>query len=366
MQAHRGAEQDQIVEKFILIAAGMVVVIAGLRAAEAIAVPFLLSVFIAIICAPALAWLQRRKVPVGLAIILIMVAMLVVGLMVAGLVGTSLNNFSDQMPLYQSRLQQMSGSVVAQLAEWGVTVPEGVWKDHFDPGVAMKLVAQMLNTLGNVMGNAFMILLTVVFILAEMSGFRSKVHAIADDREATEETVNSFIENINQYMAMKSWISLLTGLVVTSGLWLIGVDYPLLWGLLAFMLNFVPSLGSSIAAVPAVLLDLVELGVGSAMLTGGLYLAVNVIVGNVIEPKYMGKGLNLSALVVFLSLVFWGWVLGPVGMLLSVPLTMAVKIGLESREEYRWVGVLLGSAEPEAPDLAHEQPGTEQESNSER
>ena len=119
------------------------------------------------------------------------------------------------------------------------------------------------------------------------------------------------------------------------------VDYPLLWGLLAFLLNYIPNLGSIIAAVPTVLLTLVQLGWSAALIVFAGYSVVNVVIGSFIEPRFMGKGLGLSTLVVFLSLVFWGWVLGPVGMLLSVPLTMTLKIALESSEENRWLAKLL-------------------------
>jgi len=121
------------------------------------------------------------------------------------------------------------------------------------------------------------------------------------------------------------------------------VDYPVLWALLAFLLNFVPTVGSFIAAVPAVLLATVQLGVFSAGLTLAGFVVVNLVMGNAVEPRWMGKGLNLSPLVVFVSLVLWGWVLGPVGMLLSIPLTIMIKIALENQEETRWIGVLLGS-----------------------
>jgi predicted PurR-regulated permease PerM len=134
-----------------------------------------------------------------------------------------------------------------------------------------------------------------------------------------------------------------TGLVVTGGLMLIGVDYALLWGLIAFLLNYVPNIGSIIAAIPAVLLALVQLGPVHAVLVAGLYLIVNVVMGNAVEPRLMGKSLGLSTLVVFLSLVFWGWVLGPVGMLLSVPLTMIMKIALEVNPSTRWLAIMLGS-----------------------
>ena len=120
---------------------------------------------------------------------------------------------------------------------------------------------------------------------------------------------------------------------------LIGVDYHVLWGLLAFLLNFIPTFGSILAAVPPVLLAIVQLGFGEALMTAALYVAVNVIVGSILEPRFMGKGLDLSSLVVFLSLVFWGWILGPVGMLLSVPLTIMLKIALESSPDTHWAAV---------------------------
>ncbi len=146
-------------------------------------------------------------------------------------------------------------------------------------------------------------------------------------------------------MSMKTIISMVTGVLIAVAMWLIGLDNPVLWGVLAFMLNFVPNIGSIIAAVPAVLLALVQLGFASALLVAAVYVAVNVMIGSIIEPKYMGKGLGLSTLVVFVSLVFWGWVLGPVGMLLSVPLTITVKLALDSKPETQWLGHLLGPVE---------------------
>ncbi|WP_156509002.1 AI-2E family transporter, partial [Oleiphilus sp. HI0132] len=133
-------------------------------------------------------------------------------------------------------------------------------------------------------------------------------------------------------------------------IWLLilGVEYPLLWALIAYLLNFVPNIGSIIAAVPVMLLALIQLGPLHMLLVAAGYLFVNTLMGNVIEPRYMGRGLGLSTLIVFLSLVFWGWVLGPVGMLLSVPLTMLLKIAFESSDETRWIAIIMG------PDVAQE------------
>jgi predicted PurR-regulated permease PerM len=147
---------------------------------------------------------------------------------------------------------------------------------------------------------------------------------------------------INRYLAIKTMTSLATGIIVAIVLGIMGVDFPMLWGLLAFLLNFIPTIGSIIAAVPPVLLAMVQFNQGMAVGVAVLYTAVNMIIGNFLEPRFMGKGLGLSPLVVFLSLLFWGWLLGTIGMFLSVPLTMTVKIICDTRDDTKWVGVLLG------------------------
>jgi len=142
---------------------------------------------------------------------------------------------------------------------------------------------------------------------------------------------------------IKSLTSLITGVVVTAWLFFLGVDFAVLWGSIAFFMNFVPFVGSIIAAVPVVFLAFLDAGVQDALLVAAGFLAINLVVGNLIEPRFMGRGLGLSTLVVFLSLLFWGWVFGPVGMFLSVPLTMLVKIALESDPRSRWIAILLSS-----------------------
>jgi predicted PurR-regulated permease PerM len=158
---------------------------------------------------------------------------------------------------------------------------------------------------------------------------------------------------VHDYVFLKAIVSAGTGVLISLLMWALGVDFPLLWGLIAFMFNFVPNIGSVIAAVPAVLLALVQHGVGVAAGVGVGYIAINLVVGNVIEPKLMGEKLGLSTLVVFLSLVFWGWLWGPVGMLLSVPLTVIVKIALEHSDDFRWVAILLGPSDDDPPPLPH-------------
>ncbi|MFC1830105.1 AI-2E family transporter [Thermodesulfobacteriota bacterium] len=198
----------------------------------------------------------------------------------------------------------------------------------------------------SVLTNGFLIIMTVIFMLLEASGMPAKLYAITGGSADSLANYHKFIDNVKQYMAIKTAVSLITGVLVTILLTIVGVDFPMLWGLLAFLLNYVPNIGSIIAAIPAVLLATIQLGLAKAGITAAVYLVINIVMGNIVEPRFMGRGLGLSTLIVFLSLLFWGWVLGPVGMLLSVLLTMTAKIALDSREETRWLSILLG---PELP-----------------
>ncbi|OUS13141.1 hypothetical protein A9Q89_03890 [Gammaproteobacteria bacterium 53_120_T64] len=323
--------------------AAFVVVVAGLKAAEPLLVPFLLSVFIALICSPLLVWLKSRRVPSGLAILLIVLGVVCLGAIVGAVVGTSIRGFRADLPEYQARLQLMSGGVQQWLAARGVHFPPQFWQENFNPGVAMQLVGNILASFGNVMTNAFLILLTVIFIFAEEVGFREKLLHARGGSAHSLAALESFTGSVNRYLVIKTLLSLATGLLVLLVLWVQGVDYPVMWALLAFLLNFVPTVGSFLAAIPAVLLTLIQLGPAEAGSVALAYVVINLLIGNVVEPRWMGKGLNLSPLVVFLSLVFWGWILGPVGMLLSIPLTILLKIALESDPQTAWVGIMLGS-----------------------
>jgi len=330
--------------RLLLVSAAVVIVIAGMKQAAPLLVPFLLSVFIAVLSLPAMLALQKRGVGESISLTIVIAAVFIVGLLLALLVGSSVDDFSRNLPGYQQKISLQWVSLLALLAEYCFVLPETTLARDLDPGAAMKLVASILSGFGNVLANSFLIFLTVIFILLEARSFSRKMKAVTSDDEASG-FFREFSEKLRTYMSIKTWMSLATGLLVTLWLWILGIDYPQLWGVLAFMLNFVPNIGSIIAAVPAILLALVQAGTGSAMLVAAGYVVINIVMGNVVEPKFMGKELGLSTLVVFLSLVFWGWVLGPVGMLLSVPLTVTVKLALDAKPETHWMGAMLGHGE---------------------
>jgi len=331
----------------LIVAACLVVIIAGMRAAQSLLVPFLLSIFVSIICGPMLVWLREKGLSAGLALLAVIMAVLASGALFAVLVGSSVHDFSQSLPFYQERLAEKMAALAKFLNGFGIEMSKSLLFDYLDPGAAMGLASNMLTGLGDMLSNAFLILLTVIFILMEASSFPTKMQAAFSSSSNFLENFDRVVVNVNSYMAIKTWVSLATGLLVAIWLFVIDVDFPLLWGVLAFLFNYVPNIGSIIAAVPAVLLALVQHGSTTALLAGAGYAVINIIIGNVIEPRFMGKGLGLSTLVVFLSLVFWGWVLGPVGMLLSIPLTMTVRIALSTNTETQWVNILLGAAKGE-------------------
>ena len=328
----------------IVTMAALVVVIAGMKAASSIIVPFIFSIFIAIICAPLLSWLTKKKVPSVLAVLMILFTVLLTGFLLMLAVGSSIEQFSQALPGYQANLQVQFNGFITWLDGLGFEISGSGIREAFNPGSAISMINKILDGLGNLFTNAFLIIFTVLFILLEASSFPAKINAMARQGDIQFDYIDHFLSSVQRYIGLKTITSFITGVLVTILLAMQGVDFPVLWGMLAFLLNYIPNIGSIIAAVPAVMLALVQFGIGMAAGTALGYLVINVLIGSVIEPKVMGRGMGLSVLVVFLSLIFWGWVFGPMGMILSVPLTMLVKLALENRESTKWISVLLGSS----------------------
>jgi len=329
--------------RLLLTAASFVIVVAGMRAAEPILVPLLIAGFLAIISTSPVFWLREKGIPAPAAVFFVILGVLSLGLGFILIIGTSLEDFSDAIPRYQTRLTQEMGPLLHWIQEMGFQLNEDLLLKSIDPGASMRLVGRMLSGLGGILTNSFLIILTVIFILLEASSFQQKVRAAFGDPKGTFAQFNKITDAVNNYLAIKTLVSLGTGIIVAIWVAILGIDFPVIWGLLAFLLNFIPNLGSIIAAVPPVLLGYIQFGIGRALLVGVGFGVVNLLFGNVVEPKLLGRKLGLSTLVVFLSLVFWGWVWGPVGMLLSVPMTMVVKIALESSPSTHWISILLDS-----------------------
>nr|XP_061813395.1 AI-2 transport protein TqsA-like [Nerophis lumbriciformis] len=343
--------------RFLVSAAALMVIIAGLKAAGDLLLPMLVALFLAILSSPLLAWLMSRRVPKPLAVLIAVLTNVAILVAFVLPVGGSVNAFTEALPKYREQLRVRTAAAVSwfdghgldtgRLEEIGVDTSTLV-----DQATNMMVgtAADLIRGVAALFTNSLMVLLLLVFMLFEAASLPRKLERAFGIQDFLGRLSNARQE-IQRYLRIKTLMSLLTGVLITTWVWLLGVDFPLLWGLVAFLLNYIPTLGSILASVPAVLIALVELGVGRALLVGLGYLVVNMAIGNFAEPQLMGRKFGLSALVVFLSLLFWGWVWGPLGMLLSVPLTMILKIILENTRDFRWLAELLGS-NPKVPQSA--------------
>ena len=323
--------------------AGFFIVAAGIMDASSLINPLLLALFISIVCAQPLSWLVRRKVPHGLAIAIVLFGVFLIFFGLGQLIVESVSEFSKDAPQYAERLNQISTSILTNLGRLGIDDSIEHLSSMIDSSKVLSFTTGIVSNFGSMMGNTFLIVFIIVFLLMELNSFAVKTIAIVDDPAKSMQYLSKISNSIRHYLAIKTLISLATGILIWFLLYIIGVDYAILWGLLAFMFNYIPNIGSFIAMVPATVFALIQLGFGGAIWTAVAFIAINTVMGSVIEPKVMGKGMGLSTLVVFLSLIFWGFILGTVGMFLSVPLTMTVKIILEQNEKTKWIAILLGT-----------------------
>lgn len=324
----------------MLVMAAIVILLGALKMAAVIAVPILLASFIAIVISPIYGWLISKNVPSALALVGVIAGLMILFSLVGVLIGSSVHSFSGNLPLYEAQLQIQLDTLTAKLNALGII--HGELGSVFNPSALMKYSATVLKGAGSVLTNSFMILLIIAFMLLESTHFATKLEK-AKGQGNTMAQIDEVFSKIKHYMAIKAVISLATGILITALLMLIGLDYAILWGFIVFLLNFIPNIGSILAAVPAVLLAFVQLGPWGALEIGAIYLVINIMIGSIIEPRLMGQGLGISTLVVFLSLIFWGWLLGPVGMLLSIPLTITIKIMLYNEPKTRWLAVLMSN-----------------------
>ncbi|PMR73909.1 AI-2E family transporter [Billgrantia endophytica] len=327
-----------------LALAALVIIIAGMKAGSDLIVPLLLALFIAVICTAPVQWLNRLGVSLRFAVC---ITLLVIGALLS-LVGVLVANtfwtFIEALPGIEDRLYEHYLDILASLADMGLAIDPDRLAGLFDMEDDSAWVPMLLGELGNLVMQSVVVALLVVFMLFETLNFRTKVSQALDDPAPSLRRFHEFSLTLKRYLAVKTLISLVTGVLAWLACVLVGVDFPLLWGVLAFALNYIPNIGSALAALPPILLMLVSQdgGLFQAFVLATAYLAINFVLGNLVEPRLMGRALGLSTFVAFLSLVVWGWVFGVVGMLLSVVLTMTLKIALNSHPQTRWIARLLG------------------------
>lgn len=333
--------------KIVIMLGMLVIILTGIRFAADIIVPFILALFIAVILSPLVQRMVKLRVPRVLAISLLVIIIVLAMVLLLAYLGTSLNELARTLPQYRSSLVIPLKNLEPWLVRLGIGVSVDDMVKYIDPNAAMTLITNLLTQLTNAMSSIFLLLLTVVFMLMEVPQLPTKLQQIMVRPVEGMAAIQRAIDSVSHYLVLKTAISLVTGLVVWGMLAALDVRFAFIWGLLAFALNYIPNIGSVLAAIPPIIQVLAFGGLYDALVVLAGYLIINLVFGNILEPRIMGRGLGLSTLVVFLSLIFWGWLLGPVGMLLSVPLTIIVKIALEQSVGGQSIAILLGDANKE-------------------
>ncbi len=329
--------------RILISSAALVIIIAGINLAQSVVVLFLVSVFLSLLGTSSVLWLKGKHIPSGFAVLIVMAIMIIILVLIGAQIGVSVSSFSDELPLLELRIREQIIKLSVQLTSKGIAGTEKFFLEYVNPEAVMKLTASLLSRLSSLLSDLILILLTVTFILLEVSSFPIKIRAILGDPERVFPRFTKFVVDMKRYMIIKTIINLAAGILIALWMYILGVQFPVLWGFLAFLLHYIPNIGAIIAAIPAALLALVQLGMGSALLVVAGNILIGFIIGNVIEPRLMGRNLGLSTLVVFLSLIFWGSLLGLIGAILCIPLTITLKFAFENNESTRWIALLLGS-----------------------
>jgi len=325
--------------RFWIIMTGIIIFLAALKEASSIVNMLLLALLLTAISLAPLDWMKKKGVNATLATLLVILFILILMALTGLVIGSAANNFVEKLPYYQQQFDIVWGDLSNLLARLGF-IEEGYNPlDDISPDKILPLAGTFFAGFANAMAESLIVFIFFIFMLFEAETFAKKISYISKKKsEQTHMTMN----RLRKYFGIKTATSLATGLSITIALLILGVDFPVLWGFLAFVLNFIPSIGSFIAAIPAVLLAFVQLGPLGALLTAVIYFVLNTIIGNVIEPQLMGRNLGISPLIVFVSMIFFGYILGPIGMLIATPLTIVIKIILDSQPITRNLGIMLG------------------------
>ena len=333
--------------RFWIVTSGIIISMAALKQASQIVNIILVAAFLTAVSLAPLNWLKKKGVPKWLAIILVVFSIVLIVGLIGLMIGQSINNFMDKLPSLQAQFDAFTLRTNNQLVNIGILHQNDNILNHITKKSLLPMVAPVASGFGSILSGSALIFIIFIFMIAESEQFAKKLSFISADSSVRS---GKMLKQIRNYFGIKTLTSLSTGILVGVSMYILHVEFALLWGFLAFILNFIPSIGSFIAAIPAVLLALGLNGPMVALIAIIIYLVINTVIGNIIEPQLMGHNLGLSPLVVFFSMMLFGYILGPVGMLIATPLAIIIKMILDNREVTRNLGILIGDgSEIEAP-----------------
>jgi AI-2 transport protein TqsA len=321
--------------------ASFTVIIAGIKISSQIVIILFLAIFISSIFSSLLNVLKKKNIPRVFSYFIILLIVTTIGLMLAYVINISLNDFITNLPAYEEKFKMMVLNSIHYVENLGLKIDKAKIMETLNFSSFFGFTTNIIGSIGTFLSKFLLVIIGVAFILAESKSFQIKLRVIFRNNAKKLERFNLFSFNIQKYFVVKSFTSFFTGFIITIVLLFFGVDYPILWGVIAMLFNFIPVVGSIIASIPAILLSLMNLDLNITIWVIVLYVIINISISNILEPKLMGKELGLSPLVIFFSLIFWGWTLGMVGMFLAVPITMTLKIAFDSNSSTHWIGILM-------------------------
>ena len=353
-------EHDQTVDwgrkgsQAVVTLACLFVVLTGMKIAANVLVPIVYAFFLAVLSYPLVRWMRRHRVPASLALGITMLVNLSV---LAGLITVGVRlliSFWADLPRYLRGLEKYSNDAASWLEANGVAGAKASVSGMFDWNTFIGYAANqdVMSNLGGFLGTTFgtlatllasliMILIVMMFILMEAHGTHSRLQAVQLSGGPDFSGLMRSADDIQKYLGVKTLISALTGLLAGFWCWFFDLHYPLLWALLAFLFNYIPAVGSTAASIPAIVEALVQHGPGTAIFVAIGYGGINFCLDNFVQPTMLGNRFGISPLVVILSVIFWGWLWGPLGMFLAVPLTMVLKVLLDNNAEFQWISVAM-------------------------
>ena len=342
--------EESSILKVVLIGAGVSIIIFAMKMSASIFSSFLLAGVIGISILPATSWLIRKGVATWLAL-LITIGLIFLGVMaLIAVIAISVLDMVETLPQYQSNLQGLLDTAATGLGSIGLqqtSIESAI--SGIDTGRVMGFVGSFLGGIMSSLSDLLVMLMVLIFFILGAPLLNTKIKNNFPSDNPIFSRFRSLIRDLQEYVSITTWINFLVGLVSTIFLMIIGIDFAVLWGVLSFLTGYIPNIGFWIALIPPFLLALLQFGIGKALIVLVGFIVINGGVQNILTSKMMGQGLNLSVLVVTVSLFFWGWVLGPMGAILAIPLTMIVKeVFLDAYDDTRGLADLMSGADPPA------------------
>ena len=326
--------------------AAIFVIVLGMKATSEILSPILLALVLAVCTTPILNWFMKKGLSSGLALILTIVLDIIVVVIVVWLIIQSVDNLAASLPEYEQRFGEIEQSLGGALDNLGIDPGALAADAAADPKGLIQVAAGFASGIASGLSNWGLIVIVCVFFLVEATIMPRKVDSITHGE--TDPTVTGFVNlagGLREYMIINAGVGALAAVLNTILLAVVGVEGAVLWGVLSFFLSFIPSIGFLISVIPPAIMALVQFGWQTALIVVALYIIINFVVDNVIKPKFIQEGVNISASITFLSLTVFAWVLGPIGAILAVPMAIIIQAVFANREETRWMAYLMGSGE---------------------